>query len=337
MRLYRKEVSYVEEPETPPQNDTEVTIVNSSDGKKVFKIKNDQGSSNMFHECFSTIYIQSIIQSLPYPDPALFKFSPLEMAGLYHQQSENGVFIISECASGHSIDRFAAIVKNQENDKLFLWIISRTAKAFAQLHQSTKRELGREAALNAIARSYNTTLEGITNSLIDDPQIDDPSVIITRDSLSKINDFCRNIIKEDEHPDTAYLRNIALVHGDPHVGNIFYDGETDSVTFIDYETAIRSFRRDADSLKDLGCFLESVWLTLAGIQERAPQQLYELALLTRRTLISCYMECEDELALQRVKLYMWCQLFDFISSPGIRSEYADRIKCIQYFLSCEFG
>ena len=347
-RVYGSGDLHEQNPETIPQKGTVVQLVDGVAGKKAFKLNVSEFSPDSFHECFSTIYIQSVIKSLP--DTVMFRFTSLEIAGLYHQEEcqQGRLFMISECASGHSIDNYADIVTCEEEEGVqdFLSVISRTAIAFAQLHQYTKRELEKEFVLQAIARSYETALERIKKHLLNYRRdISTREIAITvrfYDFLSDIDNFSDRIVKEDEDLSTAYLRNTTLIHGDAHIGNIFYDCDTDRVTFIDYRTAIESFKYDADPLKDLGCFLESVWLKLAGV-DGLPERLYEIAVCTRNVLIRYYMENKGEnlefleKVSQRVKLYMWCQLFDFFYSLDEMEYSAETIECLKYFLRREFS
>ena len=73
------------------------------------------------------------------------EFTPLEKVALYHQEDaqQRRMFMISECAPGHSIDNYVAIITTAEESSLekFLWVIRRTAMAFAQLHKRTERVL----------------------------------------------------------------------------------------------------------------------------------------------------------------------------------------------------
>ena len=345
---------YIEEqdPETLPQQGTLVKLVNGGVGKKAFKINYvDVLLRDSFNESASIIYVQHLVSTLP--GSFIFKFSPLEKVALYHQEDaqQRHMFMVSECAQGHSIDSYVAIITALEESNLekFLWVISRTAIAFAQLHKHTERVLEENLILLAVARSYEATTERIKRHLFNFHQqvMTNETGITTLfyEFLIDIDKFSKRIMQKDNDLKTAFLRNTSLIHGDAHTGNIFYDAEIDSVTFIDYSTAMESFKHDADPLKEVGCFLESVWLKLAAVDGMLPEQLYDIAVRTRNTLIKFYMqgkgEDEDikrlEEASQRVKLYMWCQLFDFFYSLDNMPYPAETIECLKHFLRRDFS
>ena len=339
-----------QDPETLPQQGTLVRLVSGSVGKKAFKInRTDELLLDSFNESVSIIYVQHLVSTFPGSD--IFKFTPLEKVALYHQEDaqQRRMFMISECAPGHSIDNYVAIITTAEESSLekFLWVISRTAMAFAQLHKRTERVLKENLILLAVARSYEATTERIKRHLFNfHQQVITNEIGITTlfyEFLMDIDHFSKHIMQKDNDLRTAFLRNTSLIHGDAHTGNVFYDGETDSVTFIDYSTAIESFKHDADPLKEIGCFLESVWLKLAAVDEMLPEQLYDIAVRTRNTLIKFYMQGKGEDigrledASQRVKLYMWCQLFDFFYSLDSMPYPAETIECIKHFLRRDFS
>ncbi len=267
-----------QDPETPPQQGTLVRLVNGSVGKKAFKInRTDELLLDSFNESASVIYVQHLVSTLP--GSVIFKFTPLEKVALYHQEDaqQRRMFMVSECASGHSIDNYVAIITTAEESGLekFLWVISRTAMAFAQLHKHTERVLEQNLILLAVARSYEATTERIKRHLFNfHQQVITNEIGITTlfyEFLMNIDNFSKHIMQKDNDLKTAFLRNTSLIHGDAHTGNVFYDGETDSVTFIDYSTAMESFKHDADPLKEIGCFLESVWLKLAAVDGMLPE------------------------------------------------------------------
>ncbi len=282
-----------QEPESPPQQGTLVRLVNGSVGKKAFKINHtDELLLDSFNESASVIYVQHLVSTLP--GSVIFKFTPLEKVALYHQEDaqQRRMFMVSECAPGHSIDNYVAIITTAEESGLekFLWVISRTAMAFAQLHKHTERVLEQNLILLAVARSYEATTERIKRHLFNfHQQVITNEIGITTlfyEFLMNIDNFSKHIMQKDNDLKTAFLRNTSLIHGDAHTGNVFYDGETDSVTFIDYSTAMESFKHDADPLKEIGCFLESVWLKLAAVDGMLPEQLYDISQYAQETLLS---------------------------------------------------
>ncbi len=337
------------DPEMVPQQGTMVQLVEGAAGKKAFKVDTNEVSTDSLHECFSTIYIQSVMKSLP--KDVIFRFAPLEVAGFYNRaDQQRRLFMISQCAQGRSVDHYTAdALYDSEKLHKFLDVISRSAVAFAQLHQHTKVELDthKERELTLIMGSYSEALREIKMHIANhawNTYANESERAITvkfYEFLSLIDKFSEHIISEDEKPG-AYLRNTTLIHGDAHIGNIFCDTVSGLTTFVDYSTAIRSFKRDADPLKDLGCFLESVWLKLARNDDLNIEYLYRVAKKAKDKLIHSYMEYKGEDSVffenisQRVKLYMWCQLFEYFYSLDAWEETMETIECLKYFLRREF-
>lgn len=335
----------VRDPQTVPMGGAEAVRILGTPGEakaaiKIFDVgESFDGFEMPFYECLSTIYVQSLFQTQP--DSMVFRFAALEIAGLYHQGAKNSFFMIFRGAPGHSIDSLCSNVDILTKTRSeFLGVIDRTALAFAQLHQFTKAAATKQPTLRLIANSYQAASNELLRRLTGDSEGEE-LVITGRFAafLPKIEELKKRLLAEDGDSGTAYLRDMALTHGDAHVGNVFYDFASGQVTFIDYETALKSFQRDADPLKDLGCFLGSVWLKLASMDEQPQEQLYEMAMATRETLVRQYMgyKKEDlafiEKVLQRVKLYMWNRLF---YSGELVACSPETITRIEYFLGHEF-
>lgn len=346
--VYGREASCEYDPETVPQQGTIVQLVEGAAGKKAFKVDINESSTDSLHECFSIIYIQSVMESLP--KTVTFRFAPLEVAGFYNRAQQRRLFMISECAQGHSVDHYT-VDALYESEKLrnFLDVIRHTAVAFAQLHQHTKVELDarKERERILIMSSYSEALREIKMRLANhtwNTYANESEKAITvkfYEFLYLIDQFSERIISEDEKPD-AYLRNTTLIHGDANIGNIFCDTVAGLITFVDYSTAIKSFKRDADPLKEIGFFLESVWLKLARNDDLNIEYLYRVAKKAKDKLIHSYMEYKGEDPVffekisQRVKLYMWCQLFGYFYSLDAWEETVETIECLKYFLRREF-
>lgn len=216
------------------------------------------------------------------------------------------------------------------------------AVAFAQLHEVTKRPSTKEE----IFFSYDETLEKVSKPLTLLHYLIKPSTqkdLIMEQFYPFLGEIKKLYIQITQEEPLCLARSSSLIHGDAHIKNIFYDYFTDHVTFIDFQTAIFSYQCNADPLKDLGCFLESLWLKIACLNDKTPPELYEIGVQARNTFMEQYtMHIEEtslsaEKMLQRIKYCMWSQLFNFFYSLD-RLEYPQNtFACLKYFLSQEFN
>ena len=337
----------VVDPETDPMGGAVVRIlkegINTIAAIKLYEIEDDEFIDPLY-ECFSTLYIKSIIDRMA-TRSTLFKFVDLRLAGVYKQGSRSNFFMIFDGASGQSIDTLCsveAIMSLEENSGLLMHALEKTASAFAQLHQVTSGTFTKREKIIAISHSYTNASVALNRHLLQSPSPkgdDDASISkIFREIFPRVQSFKDRIAAEDASEGMAYDRALSLAHGDAHRGNIFFDQESGDVTFIDYETALRSFRHDADPLKDVGCFLGSIWLKIAVLDED-PDHLYGVANNLRNRFTVKYLEqklegAENlEKALERIKFYMWARMFYSDEISGLSQSTMERVK---NFLNKEF-
>lgn len=335
---------YLKGQEATSREHVKIRIIEGPAGKKACKILSDPPSFFSFipflFECLSSLYIQTYIQL--FREPTIFRFATLEAIGVHCENYKiKSLFMVSEFAPGNSIDTFVDKI-DKNNSQECLRAISRVAAAFAQLHEVTKGQSTEKETFF----SYEETVEKVSKPLTFLNYFTKPStqkdLIMEQFSpfLGEIKKLYIQIAREES---LCLARNSSLIHGDAHIKNIFYDYFTDRVTFIDFQTAIFSYRCNADPLKDLGCFLESLWLKLACLDDRTPPELYEIGVQARTTFMEQYImhiketSLSTEKMLQRIKYYMWSQLFDFFYSLDKLEYSQNTFVCLRYFLSLEFN
>jgi len=288
-------------------------------------------------ECFSTLYIKSFLDQFSMTQ---FKFSTLNLAGLNinPETNEKSFFMLFEGASGNSIDELCtADLILSGYDTLIGYLID-ISKAFAELHKLTKGNHLVPEKLKSLAESYFRVSNNISQHLpLEDEKFKVTSFEGGETLLTKIQNFKEYIEQQDKEEGTAYIRDLSITHDDAHIGNIFYDMRAISkkVTFIDYETALRSFRQNGDPFKDLGFFLGSLWQKIALIKDEVvidDEILYQKAKQLKETFVNVYLGEINQIeqskkAIDRVTLYMWSRM----CYSGELKEYSTNvIKCIQY-------
>lgn len=333
--------------ESTSRENVEVRILEGSAGKKACKILSTPASPFSFFsfifECLSTLYIHTHMEFLG--GSTTFRFASLEAVGMHYEKNKiKSLFMVSEFAAGRSIEDIFIDMLEKNDSQGFLKVMGRVAVAFAQLHEGTKGASTREKILF----SYEETLEKANKFFIHFLYSYFIRPSAQKDLImQEFTPFLEEIeklytqIRQEESEISA--RSTSVIHGDAHMKNIFHDDSTGRVTFIDFQTVIFSYKRDADPLKDVGCFLESLWLKLACMKNRSPQELYEMGTEARNIFVQQYIEhiekgsLTEEKALRRVKYYMWSQLFDFFNSLD-RLEYPQStFSHLKYFLSQEFN
>lgn len=288
-------------------------------------------------ECFSTLYIKSFLDQF---SPAYFKFSTLNIAGLNinPDNQQKSFFMLFEGAAGDSVDGLCTANLIISDLDTLIGYITDISKAFAELHQLTKVNHLVPEKIRSLSESYFRVSNNINQHLLEDGKFKVNSFGGGEILLTKIQAFKEHVEQQDSNEETAYLRDLSLTHEDAHIGNIFYDVHAiiKKVTFIDYETALRSFRKNGDPLKDLGFFLGSLWQKIALVKDKVTiddESLYQQAKQLKEIFVRVYLEETKQIvqlkeAIDRVTLYMWSRM----CYSGELIEYSQNvIKCIQFF------
>ncbi len=347
-QTYIKEVYYkghhtvlFEEPDTLPQGGGAVSILKDGDKiigvAKIFNFPNEDDDELLcpFYEMFSCIFIKYNIDKHHMND--IFCFPKLQ-----YMECQKGddikIIMVFEGATGKSLESICAenlksaiVSESLEN------ALKAIANSFAIFHHATKNDVLTTLKTTALLKKsyYNSLLS----------QSDETTSLRSHisQSLLKLQD---HIVETENTPN----RKMCIIHGDGHVGNIFYDITSNRVTFVDYETAFNSFKKDADPLKDVGCFLGSLWFRIAR-QDYELEQKFSLADKVRSNFIRQYINnsnwsefslsetVEDgipnDYIMDRIKFYMWARM---TYSGELNELNADEVSILKYLfdedLSC---
>jgi len=295
-------------------------------------------------ECFSTLYVKSFLDQFPSNH---FKFSALNCAGLNtnpEEDNKKSFFLLFEGASGNSFADLCTVDLILSDNGVFIGYLADIAKAFAALRQFTRKEHQIHEKFQSLGESYDRILTNFKQHLIDQDTEFNKETFAGGEILFRlIQEFKQHLEEKDSNLETAYLPDLSMIHEDAHIGNIFYDvqANTQKVTFIDYETALRSFRQNGDPLKDIGFFLGSLWQKVALIRDKITdipnEALYKKATELKNFFIGLYLNETNQVdqinqAFERVTLHMWSR----VCYSGELNDYSpDVINCIQFFGKCD--
>lgn len=297
-------------------------------------------------ECFSTLYVKSFLDQFTSNH---FKFSALNCAGLNTNPEENNkksFFLLFEGASGNSFSDLCIADLILSDNGIFIGYLTDIAKAFADLHQLTRKEHQAFEKIKSLNESYDRILTNLKQHLVDeDTEFKEESFAGGEILFRQIQAFKERMEDKDSNVQTAYLPDLSMIHEDAHIGNIFYDAQAKSqrVTFIDYETALRSFRQNGDPLKDIGFFLGSLWQKVALIRDEisniSNEALYAKAKDLKIFFIESYLSETHQVdqikqASERITLHMWSR----VCYSGELNDYSSNvINCIQFFGKCDLA
>lgn len=243
---------------------------------KVYEVSEEE--KDYLYELLSCLFVKEKLEEVTLKGIC---FANLENACFWQSADDKKKFVlVFEGAKGKDIE--SAIEGGQELDTLLP-----IARAFAKLHLGTQK----------------ATTEG--------PDYTESHAL----ALSNIIDLFSKkmnliLLNQDKKPNVTHSKS--LIHRDAHIGNIVYDAESGLVTFIDYETAFDHVIQGADPVRDIGCFMISVWTKIFLMHQDTAsfEGNYEKLSLFRKKFSDAYLsvhkisQTADEL-LDHLKLHMW--------------------------------
>lgn len=217
-------------------------------------------------------------------------FSEVEIASFWTVDGLEKFVLIFKGANGQDVD---ALVQGENSFKTILPV----ARAFASLHQKTQFD-----GEPVYEEPNQNALENI-NKLLEE------KLVYTLGDMGQ---------RKEATPHAPH----SIIHRDAHIGNIIYDQDNNLVTFIDYETAFESLFGGADPIRDLGCFMISVWTKILRARQDAGQvkAIYSSLKNFRDSFIGAYISAREDTnplseqnVLNQLKLHMWGYAGYFIS------------------------